>query len=124
MIINDKNIRYRLRNAFPQAFISMNMDLIVYPARNISFMIEDVESEADLIAKILEWLSREASKSLSRVSQEYHLNGINQFLGTDFSQEDMIEIYTYLGNEINHGKTMRFIDSGYDLKVLYEKESA
>ncbi len=27
-------------------------------------------------------------------------------------------IYTYLGNACNHAKTIRFIESGYDLEVL------
>jgi phenylalanyl-tRNA synthetase beta subunit len=72
----------------------------------------------DLNAKVLEWLSREAAKSISKESQKYHLEGINRFLGTNFSQKEMMEIYTYLGNRCNHKKTMRFIESGYDLTVL------
>lgn len=45
-------------------------------------------------------------------------NGINSFLDTDFSEDEMMEIYTYLGNACNHRKTIKFIKSGYDFKVL------
>ena len=72
----------------------------------------------DLVAKILEWLSREAAKSMYKESQKYHLDGINTFLGTNFTQDEMMEIYTYLGNSCNHKRTLLFIDSGYDLSVL------
>ena len=59
-----------------------------------------------------------------RSNDEFHrfiLNGINQFLDTDFTEKDMEQIYTYLGNACNHAKTLRFIASGYDMSVL-EKE--
>ena len=69
-----------------------------------------------------EWLSREASKSIDPKSQVYHLNGINTFLGTNFTQEDMVEIYTYLGNRCDHARTLRFIESGYDLAALHYDE--
>ena len=46
------------------------------------------------------------------------LSGINQFLGTDFTEKDMEQIYTYLGNRCNHAKTLKFITSGYDMSVL------
>ncbi len=34
--------------------------------------------------------------------------------------EEMQEIYTYLGNDCNRKKTIRFIESNYDLGVLTE----
>lgn len=48
-------------------------------------------------------------------------NGINTFLETGFSEEQMGIIYEKLGNAINHKKTIQFIESGYDFAVL-EKE--
>lgn len=106
--------------AFPKFFVNSLFEIIVYPARNSYFLLEGVETEEELNCKILEWLSREASKSISRVSQKYHLSGINAFLDTEFSQADMVEIYTYLGNRCNHDKTLRFVRSGYDMAVLAE----
>jgi len=117
-VFDNKEIRQRLREAFPKYFVNQDFEIIIYPARNSYFILSDVEAELELKAKILEWLSREASKSTSRQSQKYHLSGINAFLGTDFTQEDMTEIYTYLGNRCNHDKTIRFIESGYDMGIL------
>jgi hypothetical protein len=90
----------------------------VHPTRNTYLLLKGVRTEVDLIAKILEWLSREAAKSVSKESQKYHLTGINAFIGTTFSQDDMMQIYTYLGNCCNHKRTLRFIESGYDISML------
>lgn len=96
---------------------------------NHTYICLDVcENEMDIKCRVLEWLSRSACKSLAYDS-DYHnkkfwtfmREGINKYLGTNFSHDDMMEIYTYLGNEINHAKTIRFIESGYDMKVLEEK---
>ena len=83
------------------------------------------------MAKLLEWLSREAFKSQHldaawRNDQvhKYHLDGINKFCGTSFTPEEMELIYTKLGNCIRHQKTLEFIHSGYDRDVLRNKEEA
>lgn len=117
-IFENQEIRTRLREAFPKYFVNSNYEIIIYPARNSYFLLDGVETELELQAKILEWLSREAAKSISKPSQKYHLVGINTFLGTDFSQKEMMEIYTHLGNRCNHEKTLTFINSGYDIKIL------
>lgn len=49
-----------------------------------------------------------------------HLDGINKLLDTKFTPEDMEYIYTNLGNGINHELCMKFVKSGYDLKVIEE----
>ena len=46
------------------------------------------------------------------------LAGVNAFLDTDFSEEDMELIYTYMGSEIRHGLTMAFIDHDMSIKWL------
>lgn len=46
------------------------------------------------------------------------LNGVNRYLGTRFSQDDMDEIYCRLGNAIKHELTIKFIESGFDFEVL------
>lgn len=121
-LFENEEIRCRLLKAFPKFYINHYFECIIYPPRNSYFLMADVQTETELNAKILEWLSREASKSIDSKSQVYHLNGINTFLGTSFSQEDMIEIYTYLGNRCNHTRTLRFIESGYNLAVLTHEE--
>ena len=113
--------------AFPNGFINHNLEFIADPHNRVNsyFRLEDCETEEDVAAKILEWLSREAHKSLhfdserrNREVHAYHLQGINAFCGTAFTEYDIGEIYTYLGNSVNHQKTLDFIRSGYDLAVL------
>jgi len=118
ILFENQEIRSRFINAFPKTYFNQRFEAIVFPARNSYFLTEDVKTELDLKSKVLEWLSREASKSISRISQRYHLEGINTFLETDFTQGEMSEIYTRLGNRCNHEKTIRFIESGYDMGVL------
>jgi len=117
-MIENKDIRNRLAEAFPKFYINRQFEIIIYPEANSYFSLGCIENEEDLKAKIIEWLSREACKSVSDKSQKYHLNGINKFLSTNFTQNDMMEIYTYLGNRCNHAKTLRFINSNYDMTIL------
>ncbi len=35
-----------------------------------------------------------------------------------FTEDEMMEIYTYLGNACHHQRTIEFIKSGYDMMVL------
>ena len=121
-VFDNAEVRNRLSAAFPLLFVNRQNELIIHPKRNTYFRLDGVEEERDLKAKILEWLSREACKSISTESQRYHLNGINIFLGTNFTKAEMYEIYTYLGNGVNHEKTLRFIESGFDLVVLKEEQ--
>lgn len=120
-----------LFSAFPDAIINHNLEFVADPSRRVNsyFRLDNCETRTDVIAKVLERLSRDAScsahfcqaKRNDRVHQ-YHRNGINWFLGTDFTREDMEMIYTYLGNAIHHQKTLEFIRSGYDMKLLNQME--
>lgn len=74
---------------------------------------------------MLEWFSRPAHKTApysqewrNRRFHEFMLNGINAFLDTSFSEQDMDIIYCALGNCINHKRAVRFVESGYDFKAL------
>ena len=44
--------------------------------------------------------------------------GINKFLGTNFTAEDMELIYTRLGNGINRPLCERLVDFEYSIDVL------
>lgn len=79
--------------------------------------------------KVLEWLSRAADKGIpyrqdwrNKKFQNFMLDGINMFLNTDFSKDDIDLIYTYLGNACNHNRTLEFVRSGYDMGLLRELE--
>ena len=116
-----------LFKAFPNSIINNSTEFVadVNPRVNSYFCISTCETEEDVQAKVLEWLSRDAYKSMhykfARKNEEvhsYHLNGINSFLGTNFTSDDIAVIYQELGNCVQHEKTLEFIRSGYDMNVL------
>lgn len=74
--------------------------------------------EEKLQCKVLEWLSRAAFKEGNDEVSKWYLEGINKFLGTKFSHKDIEEIYCHLGNSVNRGLTLKFINSNYDIEVL------
>ena len=124
----DVLITRKLAHAFPQSYISYNLEFIAHEEANEYFRLEDCETEFDVKCKVLEWLSRGAYKTCpfnsNKKNEKFHnfmLNGINDFLGTDFTEEDIEIIYTYLGNRCNHPLTEKFINSGYDMAVLKER---
>lgn len=102
----------------PNSFTNHNFELIVEPKNNIYFRLEDVETELDLKYKVLAWLSRPSCKGVSEYWQRRIRAIVNEFLGTAFTFEEMTVIYTYLGNDCNRKKSIRFIHSGYDLSTL------
>ena len=118
-ILLDRAVRYDLQSAFPKAIMNLRLELIVYPARNITVPLYGADTLDELNARIIEWCSREACKSYSSASQKYHLNGINQFCGTIYTRTSMDYIYTYLGNGINHDLCLRFVgEMGFNLNKL------
>lgn len=120
-----------LFSAFPDAILNRNLEFVADPHRRVNsyFRLDNCETREDVVAKLLEWLSREAFKSQHfdaawRNAQvhKYHLDGINQFCGTSFTPGDIERIYTKLGNSIRHQKTIEFIRIGYDMDILWNKE--
>lgn len=118
----------RLSRAFPGGFLNGQGEFIAHKKANEYFKLVDCETEFDVKCKVLEWLSRPAYKSTpfhraldNTALHIFMLNGINNFLGTSFSVEDMEKIYTYIGGRVNHQKTIRFVESGYDISVLKEE---
>lgn len=121
----DWNVIQRLKCCFKGSFINGVGEFIAYQKANEYFILVTCETELDVKCKVLEWFSRGTFKTQRFDSDlendEYHafmLNGVNQFLGTEFTEDDMEVIYVYLGNACNHDKTIRFIESGYDMSVL------
>ena len=117
-----------LLNAFPNSFINEQNEFIAERRSNQYFLLNDCETPMDIECKVIEWLSRPASKGQpfrqewrNRNFREFMLNGINAFLDTGFSEDDMREIYQHLGNAIDHNKTIQFIESGYDFAILQSK---
>lgn len=110
----------KLYKAFPKSFINKYDvgEIVIYPATNTCFRIDKVKSELEMKCKVLEHCSKQAYKSISEISIEYHRNGINSFLGQDFTVEDMKLIYIYIGDEINRDLCIEFIESDYDMNLL------
>lgn len=114
-----------LLSSFPESFINERNEFIAHKKTNQYICLSDCEEKIDFQCKVLEWFSRPASKGQpynqewrNRKFREFMLDGINEFLKTDFTEDDMEIIYQYLGNAINHEKTIRFVESDYDLKIL------
>ena len=120
----------RLTNAFPNSFVNHNLEFIVDKKTNNYFLLEDCKTELDIKCKVLEWLSRAACYATpyrrDKLNEEYqdNLRGyINFYLGTDFTREEMEEIYEKLGNRYDHALTIIFINSGYNMDILKEREN-
>jgi phenylalanyl-tRNA synthetase beta subunit len=113
-------------NCFPGSFINQCGEFIAYSEANEYFILHNCESTLDVKCKVLEWLSRAAFKTTPfgvKKNQAFHnfmLDGINRYLGTSFTHDEMDKIYTYLGNCVNHSKTLRFIENSYDMSILTE----
>ena len=86
------------------------------------FRLKDIETELEFKCKVIEWLSRPGIKGGTELSEKFYLDGVNEFLGTNFSHKEMETVYTYLGNNVNRTKCIKFIESNYDMKVLEKKD--
>ena len=122
----------RLLKCFPgSSFINQYGNFVAISSTlDAAFHLADCTSEDDIKCKVLEWLSYAASKGqpyrtnkLNQRFRQFMQDGINQYLGTAFSNEDFDEIYTYLGNGCNHQKTLRFVESGFDMALLPTREA-
>lgn len=116
---------HRLMQSFSGSFINGINEIILYPETNLYFRLDDVNSEFDVKCKLLEWCSRDAYKTKpydnelkNKVYQEEIMDNINNYLNTNFTKGKMELIYTKLGNAINHNLTIKFVESGYDTKIL------
>ncbi len=122
-----EDILKRLMYCFPKSVINHNMEFVAHIPTNLYFRLEDCKNELDIKCKVLEWFSRCAYKTepykSKRKNDEYHkfvADGVNKFLDTNFNEKDFELIYTYLGNACNRKRTIKFIESGYDMNVFKE----
>lgn len=119
------NTELKLLRSFPGSFISDNGEFIPEKSGVACFNLADCKTDGEIKCKVLEWCSRAAFKSepydKKRENDKLHkfvLDGINDFLDTDFSEEDMELIYTKLGNGCNRPLCAKFVMSGYDMEIL------
>lgn len=121
----DSLVTKKLARAFPNSFINTALEFIAHKEANEYFRLEDCNNEFDVKCKVLEWLSRGAYKTCpfhtNLKNERFHnfmLNGINDFLGSDFTEDDIAIIYQKLGNRVRHSLTEEFVNSGYDMSLL------
>lgn len=121
-------IAKKLMRSFPNSFINYMGEFIAHREANEYFILDNCKDELEVKCKVLAWFSRGAHKTApfgARKNKEFHkfmLDGINAFLGTEFNEKDMDLIYTYLGNDCNRKLCEDFINSGFDMNILREKE--
>lgn len=118
-------VRLRLYADFIGSFFNSNDEFIAHKYSNTYFIFGSCKSEEEVNCKVLEWFSRPAYKGSPYASEwrnkkfrKFMLDGINQFLHTSFNEYDIDLIYTYLGNAINHSKTIEFVRSNYDMSII------
>lgn len=125
-MINDFEQIRKLMVSFPHSFINSQGDFIAHEWANEYFILRNCETELDIKCKVLEWFSGSCKNEPYRTPknnveyQDFMRNGINNYLGTNFTKDDIYIIYTHLGNACNHEKTIKFVNSGYDMKIFNE----
>lgn len=123
MISDFEQVR-KLMRCFPRSFINGEGEFIAHEYANEYFILRNCETELDIKCKVLEWFSRSYKQRIYRTPaknveyQEFMRNGINKYLGTNFTKDDLRTIYSHLGNACNHEKTIEFVNSGYDMQFL------
>ena len=112
------NIVNQALHIFPKSFINRNNEIILEPRNNVFFRLDDVQTELEFKCKMFAWISRPIAKGLNKYWAPRVLKSFNELLGTNFTKDEMYEIYDRLGNDVNRKMTVRFIESGYDLSLL------
>lgn len=127
-VINNQAVK-KLMDAFPGSFINHCFEFIADIRINSYIRLDNVPDELTLKAKVIEYFSRPAFKgeyfrshSKNQEIYDFHLRGLNEFLGTNFTTEEIEDIYCKLGNGINRTLTLKFIKSGYNMQVVRRNE--
>lgn len=117
---------FNVMKCFPRSFMNSNGDVILSEKGNVYFNAMDCADKNDIVCKLFEWCSRPIAKGTVYSSEKRNkawreglLNNLNEYLGTQFSLEDMYYIYQELGNGVNHNLVMDFIESNYDMALIY-----
>ena len=112
------------------SFINKLQELILDPNTNLYFNISKVETRTDLYKKIISACSRDACKrepyGYKHINAEYRKrvrDRINSFLGVNYTEDEWMLIYTYLGNGCNSELCDKFIESDFNLQVIRDHEA-
>lgn len=120
---------FNVMKHFDRSYINQCGELIISERENVYFTATNCHTKEDIICKLLEWCSRPIAKGMPYSTKKRNIEwrnallcGYNNYLGTNFTQEDMYWIYDKLGNAANHKLTLEFIHSGFDLSLLRPQE--
>jgi hypothetical protein len=121
--VSDKD-RYlnKILPFFPTAYIYKNNEIIIEPKNNVYFRIDNINSDLEFDCKILEFVSRVSCKHHIKYWRSYFRRGMNSYFKINWSEEEMMKIYTYLGNGVNRTLCIEFIKSNYDLDILRKQK--
>lgn len=121
---------FNVMKCFSESYINRCGELIISERGNVYFTATDCDTKEDIICKLLEWCSRPIAKGVPYATTKRNVEwrnsllcGYNNYLGTNFTQDDMYWIYDKLGNAVDHELTLKFIHSNYDLSLVRPQES-
>lgn len=115
----------KLLNYFPESYINHNLEVILIPKTNTCFSLVGCGTKRDIIAKVLMWCTRDISKGCP---YEYRKRNIRFYVENKERLEKYLGkkinvdvVYQRLGNGINKELTHQFIDSDFDMDLLYKE---
>lgn len=115
----------KLLKYFPDSYINHNLEVILIPKTNTYFSLVGCSTKRDIIAKVLMWCTRDIAKARPYQQQKRNIDfyvdnrdRLEKYLGADVNVD---VIYHCLGNGINKELTHRFIESGFDMNLLYKE---
>ena len=115
----------KLLNCFPESYINRNLEVILIPKTNTYFSLVGCGTKRDIIAKVLMWCTRDIDKGKPYQQRKRNIDfyvdnrdRLRKYLGSDI---DVHVVYNCLGNGVNKELTHRFIDSGFDMNLLYKE---
>ena len=122
-MISDEDLK-RLTEAFPHSFINTNLEFITNEKTN-SYIALEGKNLPEVKVSLIEYLSRDACKTMwfrsdkaNEIWQDYNREGINKFLGTEYTREDMEFLYQTFGNGVRHNLVTAFVNNGCDINWL------
>lgn len=115
----------KLMSYFPDSFINRQLELILIPKTNTYFSLVGCGTKRDIVAKVLMWCTRDIAKARPYHQQKRNIDfyvdnrtRLEKYLGSNINVD---VVYHCLGNGINKELTHRFIESGFDMNLLYKE---
>ena len=117
----------KLMSYFPDSFINRQLELILIPKTNTYFSLRDCLTKNDVISKVLMWCTRDIDKGEPYQQRKRNIRfyvenkeRLEKYIGKNIGVD---VVYHRLGNGINKELTYKFIDSDFDMNLLYEEDT-